>query len=99
MFSDQSDDELLSNKEMQNIIEQTGFQLLDRIDWDTELLKQTNKQNTKIIRRNINLLISKYPDKKKLFDEYLQNQIEECQELENDYSCTTLLLRHKNYCA
>lgn len=97
MYSDQPDDELLSNKEMQNIIEQTGFQLLDRIDWDIEFLKQTNEQNTEIIRSNVNLLISKYPDNKKIFNEYLQNQIAECEELENDYFCTTLLLRHKNY--
>jgi cyclopropane fatty-acyl-phospholipid synthase-like methyltransferase len=99
MLSDKPDDEFLSNKEMQNIIEQSGFQLLDRIDWDGELLKQTNKQNTEIIERNVNHLISKYPDKKKLFNQYLQNQIEECKELENDYFCTTVLLRHKNYCA
>jgi len=72
---------------------------LDRIDWNREALKQTKIQNTEVIQDNVKRLISLYPDKKEILNEYLQNQIDECEELENDYICTTLLLRQKNNCA
>lgn len=72
---------------------------MDRIDWNREALKQTKIQNTEVIQDNVKRLISLYPDKKEILNEYLQNQIDECEELENDYICTTLLLRQKNNCA
>ena len=81
---------------MTNIIEQTGYRILDRINWNRETLKQTNRQNTGVIQENVKRLISLYPDKEEIFNEYLQNQIDECEELENDYFCTTLLLRQIN---
>ena len=87
---------MINNKEMTNIIEQTGYRILDRIDWNRETLKQTNRQNTEVIQENVKRLISLYPDKEEIFNEYLQNQIDECEELENDYFCTTLLLRQIN---
>lgn len=99
MFADQPTDEVITSKEMNEIIVQAGYQLLDRIDWDREKLKQNNLLNTEIIEENVKRLISQYPDKKEILNEYLQNQIDECEELENDYFCTTLILRQKNYCA
>jgi cyclopropane fatty-acyl-phospholipid synthase-like methyltransferase len=99
MFADQLTEGMVSDKEMKKIIEQTGYRILDRIDWDREILKQTNLQNTVIIKENVKRLISQYPDKKEIFNEYLQNQIDECEELENGYFCTTLLLGQKNDCA
>jgi cyclopropane fatty-acyl-phospholipid synthase-like methyltransferase len=99
MFADQPVDGIVTEKEMKNIIEQAGYHILDRIDWNRETLKQTNQHNTKIIKQNVKRLISQYPGKKKKFNEYLLKQIEECIELENKYTCTTLLLRQKNYCA
>lgn len=65
----------------------------DRINWDRVALRQINRQNTDIIRKNVSRLILKYPDKKEIFNEYFQNQIEECEELENDCICTTLILK------
>jgi ubiquinone/menaquinone biosynthesis C-methylase UbiE len=99
MFADQLTEGMVTDKEMKNIIEQTGYRILDRIDWNREKLKHTNLLNTEIIEDNVKRLISQYPDKKEILNEYLQNQIDECAELENDYFCTTLLLRQKNYCA
>jgi cyclopropane fatty-acyl-phospholipid synthase-like methyltransferase len=99
MFSEQLTEGMVNDKEMTNIIEQTGYRILDRIDWNRETLKQTNRQNTGVIQENVKRLISLYPDKEEIFNEYLQNQIDECEELENEYICTTLLLRQKNYCA
>lgn len=99
MFAEQLTEGMVNNKEMTNIIEQAGYRILDRIDWNRETLKQTNRQNTGVIQENVKQLISLYPDKEEIFNEYLQNQIDECEELENEYMCTTLLLRQKNYCA
>jgi hypothetical protein len=99
MFADQLTEEVITDKEMNEIIVQAGYHILDRIDWNREKLKQTNLLNTKVIEENVKRLISQYPDKKEILNEYLQNQIDECEELENDYFCTTLLLRQKNYCA
>jgi ubiquinone/menaquinone biosynthesis C-methylase UbiE len=93
MFTDQPADGMLTDKEMTNTINQAGYRILDRIDWDREVLKQINKQNTDIIKMNVEDLILQYPDKKAIFHEYLQNQINECVESENRYICTTLLLR------
>lgn len=99
MFADQLTEEVITDKEMNEIIVQAGYYILDRIDWNREKLKQTNLLNTEIIEENVKRLISQYPDKKEILKEYLQNQIDECEELENDYFCTTLLLRQKKYCA
>jgi hypothetical protein len=96
MFAEKLTEGMINNKEMTNIIEQTGYRILDRIDWNREILKQTNRQNTGVIQENVKRLISIYPDKEEIFNEYLQNQIHECEELENDYICTTLLLRQIN---
>ena len=65
-----------------------------RIDWDRELLKETNRQNTSIIEENVERLVLEYPEKAVIFKEYLRNQLDECEELENDYICTTVLLGH-----
>ncbi len=97
MFADVTTEGIMNDLEMKSIIQQTGYNILDRIDWKRQTLKQINRQNTEIIRKNVQRLILKYPDMKEIFNEYLQNQIEECKELENDYVCTTLLLRQKNY--
>jgi cyclopropane fatty-acyl-phospholipid synthase-like methyltransferase len=99
MFADQLTEEVITDKEMNEIIVQAGYHILDRIDWNREKLKQTNLLNTEVIEENVKRLITQYPDKKEILNEYLQNQIDECEELENDYFCTTLLLRQKNYCA
>jgi cyclopropane fatty-acyl-phospholipid synthase-like methyltransferase len=96
MFADQLTEEVITDKEMNEIIVQAGYHILDRIDWNREKLKQTNLLNTEIIEDNVKRLISQYPDKKEILNEYLQNQMDECEELENDYFCTTLLLRQIN---
>lgn len=93
MFSDLMTDTMVSNNDMKDILDQSGYRILDRIDWNKEKLKQTNKENTIIIKENVQRLIAQYPDEKEAFKEYLQNQIDECEELENKYTCTTLLLR------
>jgi hypothetical protein len=78
--------------EMIRDIEESGYTILNRIDWNREALRITNKQNTKIIKGNVERFSNLFPGKKEIFQEYLRNQMIECEELENNYDCTTLLL-------
>jgi cyclopropane fatty-acyl-phospholipid synthase-like methyltransferase len=96
MFADKVSEDLVTEPVMKDIITQSGFQILDRINWNRETLKQINRKNTAIIQENVNRLILQYPDKQEVFNEYLLNQIEECEALENEYFCTTLLLRQSD---
>lgn len=97
MFAERSIEGIISCDEMKATIERAGYHILDRIDWNREAIKLTNSRNTAIIEKNVKRLLLQYPGKKELFKNYLKNQIDECLELENDYTCTTLLLRQKNY--
>lgn len=95
MFADQLTEDLITENVMKEIIAQSGFQIVDRIDWNRETLKQINRKNTATIQENVKRLILQYPAKQEIFNDYLLNQIEECEALENEYFCTTLLLRQK----
>jgi cyclopropane fatty-acyl-phospholipid synthase-like methyltransferase len=97
MYADHQTEGMQTAGEMIESIERSGFHILDSIDWNGETLKQINRQNTDIIRMNVEGLISRYPHKKEMFSEYLQNQIEECEKSETEYSCTTLLLVRKDF--
>lgn len=92
MFAAQVAEGLVDEDGMKNSIEQSGLRILDRIDWDKDALKQSNVRNTEIITANVERLIFQNPDKEAIFREYLENQIDECEEMEKDYICTTLLL-------
>jgi hypothetical protein len=35
----------------------------------------------------------KYPDKSRIFDDYVRKQLDECEVLENEVKCVTWLLR------
>jgi len=92
MYTNLPNEGMVTESEMINILKQTDCRILDRIDWNKETLIQTNRKNTEIIQENVKNLISKYPEKQEMFNEYVQNQMIECNEIENDYTCTTLLL-------
>lgn len=93
MVSHQPEEGFLTEEEMTKTIEWLGFEIVDSIFWDKDLLKGTNRYNTEIIKGNAERLSQEFPDKIDLFNEYVQNQINECEELENDYICMTLLIR------
>ncbi|MEQ9165997.1 MAG: methyltransferase domain-containing protein [Fulvivirga sp.] len=98
MFAGKPTKDMVTDKEMISIINKAGYHILDRIDWNRETLKQTNSRNTEIIKENVKRLVTQNPSKEEIFNEYLQNQIDECEELENDFFCATILLKNKNYC-
>ena len=80
-------------------IEDAGLSILDRHDWDREVLKQVNKHNTEVIERNVKRLVAQYPEKSIILNGYLKNQKDECKELEQNCTCTTLILENKKYSA
>ena len=73
----------------------TGVKLIDeKIIEDDEIAELNNEQQEMIIKR-ANELKEKLPEKAYLFDRYIQNQQEECEELESDISEVTMLLQYK----
>lgn len=84
---------LPSEKELLEQISKSNFKVLDKIFWDINKTKAVNKKNNIFISNRVHELMLKYPDKKKIFQRYMDNQIEECKLIENDMICSTWILR------
>jgi len=89
-------DGLPNKKEFIKQLEESELEIVEQIIWDKNRLKQVNQKNTPLISKQIKKLIKTNSDKKKMFTDYLENQIEECKQLEIDIDCVTILLK-KNY--
>lgn len=63
----------------------------DLISDDSE--QHINDYNNKMISQRANELSMKYPDKKKLFDDYVESQENECDDLDNTIVGVTWLLK------
>jgi hypothetical protein len=73
----------------------TGVRLIDeKIVEDDELSSLNNEQQESIVKRANEL--KKLPQRAHLFERYIKSQQDECEELENDISGATLLLRAVN---
>jgi len=98
MFSNSSVEatNILTEQEMINTINKSDCRLIDRVNWDMRKLKEVNHRNNSLIEQNVKTLISRHPDKTVLFENYFQNQLDECDEIESYFTCTTLLLSKKN---
>lgn len=79
--------------EMLQQINSTGLKIIDRITWDINKLKEVNKLNNTVIKKNAAQLAALHPDKEPLFNRYFENQLQECLEIENDFTCETILLK------
>lgn len=77
-------------------IEKSGLEIVEQIVWNREKLRNINQANTASISKQITELIKSYPEKENLFTTYLENQIEECQDLEQNLECLTVLLKRKS---
>ncbi len=74
-------------------LQASDLRLVEVIKWDREQLKQVNKANTESIKKRAQELNEKHPDLKPVFSAYVENQIRECRELEEELQCVTALLR------
>ncbi len=89
-------DSIPSQKEFQRQVKKSGFVLLEEKFWDIEDIKTKNQESTKKIVKRAQELIAKYPQERKIFEEYINSQIEECRELENDLYCVSVLCQLKS---
>ncbi len=71
----------------------SGFKIEDKIAWDKSELKEINTNNNRFIASRINELKIKHKPLADKFSAYLEDQLRECNELENELQCITLLLR------
>lgn len=82
-----------SYEEWINANEKAGLRLLAKKEEDEEDMIESNSGCNDAINRRARELSEKYPDKKALFDEYIQSQLDECYDLENNLSAAVWLLQ------
>lgn len=84
----------LTYQQWMSVFDKTGVKLVDRIvsGLDEE---NVNDENTRLISIRADELSVEYPEKRKLFDSYVQSQINECDDLENSIVGITWLLEVK----
>ena len=94
-----SSDKYLSFSDTKKYIKSQDLEIIDYyIQPDLEM-KQVNDYNTRIIEKNVEKLKKKYPDKVRLFNKYLKNQIEESRELEKTKGIIWILKNISNKCS
>ncbi|ELR71096.1 Putative methyltransferase [Fulvivirga imtechensis AK7] len=87
-------DELPTASELNDQIEKAGLTIVDHLVWDKEVLARMNAHNNKLIAGRLSELTMSYPEKAPLFEQYMMNQLSECQELENNMICSTFMLQN-----
>jgi len=91
--NDESNPQYLTREQWLAIFKKTGVKLVeDKIIANDEIAGLNDEQQTWIIKR-ANELKEKLPEKAYLFDSYIRSQQAECDELENEISGVTMLLK------
>jgi len=91
--SENNPDDLPNKTEFIQQLKESELEIEEQIIWNKNRLKQVNQENTSLISKRIKKLIQENSDKEAIFTNYLENQIVECQQLENDVNCLTILLK------
>jgi SAM-dependent methyltransferase len=86
-------DGISTESELNRRIDASGLKTIEKVVWDKNELKRVNDRNNKSIQAKIAELIEAHPGKAHHFQRYMDNQIKECAEIENDMVCSTWLLR------
>ena len=74
----------------------TGARLIDEKMIEDDELSSLNNEQQELIVKRANELKKALPQRAHLFESYIKSQQDECEELENDISGATLLLRAVN---
>lgn len=91
--NDDSDGSYFTRENWLMFIQSAGVKLIDeRFNEEVEI-KSINDEQQSFILRRANELIEKYQDKAYLFESYINSQLAECDELENEISGVTMLLQ------
>jgi len=76
-------------------ISEAGMDLIDEMVIPSEEIKESDDYVFENLRNRCNELIKKYPDKRKLFENYIEKQQEENDVLETKVVCSTMAIRKR----
>lgn len=83
----------LSYKQWLKVFEETGMQLIEEKPASEDEMSDINDKNNECIIKRANELKEKYPDKANIFESYVNSQLAECDELENEIIAVTWILK------
>ncbi|MBI3194425.1 MAG: class I SAM-dependent methyltransferase [Ignavibacteriae bacterium] len=97
-IDDQSDYKhpmMLKNQEILKQIDLSNMRLMEEVISNREDIKYSDDIIFDNLKKRCLELIDKHPDKKKLFENYIKQQEEENEALENKVICTTMVIKRK----
>lgn len=80
---------------MMEQIDKAGMKLVENDILDIQTIKTSNEHIFSYLEKRCNELIEKYPDKEKVFHNYIKMQEREIDVLENKVIATTMVIRRK----
>lgn len=83
----------ITKEELMKQISESGFSLMTAIKFDDKRMQELNCANNIAIQKRCDELSNKFPDKKHLFEEYVNNQLHETENLNNKFVSQTILLQ------
>lgn len=86
----------LTYEQWLEIFIKAGVRLIEAKPVNEEDLKNINDKNNQYIINRANELKKKYPQNITIFDSYINSQLAECNELENDIVAVTWMLRNRS---
>jgi len=81
------------NSEFENELKNVGLKIIDCILIEKKEIKRINYENNTKIKKRSSELILQFPNKKKLFEDYVKSQEQESLEFEQNLNWTKLLLK------
>lgn len=91
--NDQKIDGYLTHEELISVFKKNKLELIQEDITSDEKIEDVNDANNQNITQRAMELKFKYPDKRKIFDDYVRKQLVECDVMENEVKCVTWLLR------
>ncbi len=88
--------ECYTKAQWMDVLKNTGVRLIEEKVVDPDELETLNREQQRYIVDRANELKIKHPEKAHLFDSYIKSQQEECDQLENEITGVTLLLKVDN---
>lgn len=91
--NDENNSQYPTRERWLSIFAKTGVKLIEDKIIEEDELTSINDENQKMIIKRANELKEQLPEKAYLFDSYIESQQAECDELENEISGVTMLLK------
>jgi ubiquinone/menaquinone biosynthesis C-methylase UbiE len=82
-------------EEFEKVVLKSDLQIIDKVIHPAIEIKKMNSINTNKIQKRIRELKIALPEHKQLFEDYLNAQVDECSEIENNFITATYLLQTK----